>query len=59
MTRDWLLIATSIAVLWGVWLLLQFVFDAIDAYWNAWRQVQAESEGSVERKIGARSSDSR
>ena len=58
MLRDWLLIATAIAVLWGLWFLLQFVFDSIDAYWDAWRRVQAETEGSAKRQIGARSSDS-
>lgn len=55
---DWLLIATAIACLWGLWLLLDFVFDSIDAYHRAWRRAQAESEGSVKLQIGERSSDS-
>ncbi len=59
MIRDWLLIATAIAVLWGLWLLLSFVFAQIEQYHAAWREAQAETEGSVKPKIGARSSDSR
>lgn len=38
MLRDWLLIASAIACLWGLWLLLQFVFDSIDQYHAAWRE---------------------
>jgi hypothetical protein len=38
MLRDWLLIATAIACLWGLWLLLSFVFDCIEQYHQAWRE---------------------
>ena len=38
MTRDWLIIATAVAILWGLWLLLQFVFDSIEQYHAAWRE---------------------
>ncbi len=38
MISDWLLIVTAIAVLWGLWLLLQFTFDAIEQYHAAWRE---------------------
>lgn len=38
MIGDWLLIGTVVAVLWGLWLLLGFVFDAIEQYHAAWRE---------------------
>lgn len=53
MIRDWLLIAMAIACLWGIWLLLQFVFDAIEQYHAAWREVQAGAEAPAKPKIGA------
>jgi hypothetical protein len=37
MFRDWLLIATAVVILWGLWLLLNFVFDQIQQYHAAWR----------------------
>jgi hypothetical protein len=55
MIRDWLLIASAIACLWGLWLLLQFVFDSIDQYHAAWRE-EREREDSATRK-GTGSSD--
>lgn len=30
MLSDWLLIATVVAILWGLWLLLSFVLDMLD-----------------------------
>jgi hypothetical protein len=50
--NDWLIIATVIAVLWGLWLLLQFTFDAIDQY----HYRADEREDSATRK-GMGSSD--
>ena len=42
---SWILIFASVGVLWGLWLLLQFVFDAIDQYHAAWREAaQANRE---------------
>ena len=46
MFRDWLLIVMTIACLWGLWLLLMFVFDAIDDYYAAWRAEREREEGS-------------
>lgn len=56
-----ILIVAVWGILWCLWLLLQFVFDQIDAYHDAWREAkrhEAETEGSAKRQIGARSSDS-
>lgn len=59
---SFILIACSVGVLWGLWLLLQFVFDAIDDFWWAFRNAnldEAETEDSVKLTSGAESSDSR
>jgi hypothetical protein len=56
---SFILIGASVGCLWGLWLLLEFTFDAIENYHRAWREAQAETEGSAKPKIGARSSDSR
>jgi hypothetical protein len=47
MFRDWLLIATAIACLWGLWLLLEFVFDSIDEYHAAWREAAPKQDGEA------------
>jgi hypothetical protein len=50
MIRDWLIIATAVAVLWGLWLLLHFVFDQIEQYHAAWREAQADAEAPAKPK---------
>jgi len=34
---SFILIGASIGCLWGIWLLLQFMLDAIEDYHAAWR----------------------
>jgi hypothetical protein len=56
--RDWLIIATVIACLWGLWLLLQFTFDAIEQYHAAWREAASKQDGEAsEAAEGTGSSD--
>ena len=58
MFRDWLLVVTSIACLWGLWLLLMFVFDAIEQYHAAWREAAPKQDGEAsESARGTGSSD--
>ena len=47
---DWLLIATTIAVLWGLWLLLHFVFNSIDMYYAAWREERQREAVSPDKE---------
>jgi len=51
--RDWLIIATAIAVLLGLWLLLHFVFDAIDQYHAAWREERRREALSPDKEKAA------
>jgi hypothetical protein len=54
MLRDWLLIATTMAVLWGLWILIDFtaklfafVFDSIKQYHAAWREAAPKQDGEA------------
>jgi len=50
---DWLLIATTIAALWGLWLLLHFVFDAIENYHAAWRDERRREDAQATKGKGS------
>jgi hypothetical protein len=58
MLRDWLLIATAIACLWGLWLLLQFVFDCIEQYHAAWREAASKQDGEASKAAKGRGASS-
>ena len=53
MIRDWLLIATAVAILWGLWLLLNFVFDSIEDYHAAWRSERYREDAPADGERGA------
>jgi len=53
MTRDWIIIATTIAVIWGLWLLLHFVFDSIENYHTAWRNERRREAMSANKERGS------
>jgi hypothetical protein len=65
MIRDWLLIVTAMAVLWGLWILIDFtakwfayVFDCITQYHAAWREAAPKQDGEAsESARGTGSSD--
>lgn len=42
---SFILIGAAVGCLWGIWLLLQFVFDALEDYHAAWRE-EREREAS-------------
>ena len=51
MISDWLIIATTIAVLWGLWLLLQFVFDSIENYHHQRGNIDAAERDQIRRDL--------
>ena len=53
MIRDWIIIATAVAILWGLWLLFQFVFDQIEDYHAAWRAEREREDAQATRGTGS------
>ena len=49
MLRDWLIVATVVAVLYGLWMLMQFVFDMIDRAHALRRDPSLETPGRSSR----------
>ena len=54
---SFLFLGATVGLLWGLWLLLQFVFDSIEDYHAAWReerhrasQPPAEDGGQLTRE---------
>jgi hypothetical protein len=50
---SWILIAATIGVLIGLWLLLQFVFDAIEDYHAAWREERQREDAQATKGKGS------
>lgn len=53
MIRDWLIIVTAVACLWGLWLLLGFVFDSIAQYQAAWRAEREREDAQATEGTGS------
>lgn len=50
---SFILIGAAIGCMWGIWLLLQFVFDAIEDYHAAWREERYREDAPADGERGA------
>jgi hypothetical protein len=50
---SFILIGASIGCLWGLWLLLNFVFDQIEAYHAAWREERRREDAQATEGTGS------
>jgi len=49
---SFLFLGVTVAFLWCLWLLMQFVFDQIDEYQAAWREERRREDAQAHRERG-------
>lgn len=49
---SFLFLGVTVAFLWCLWLLLQFVFDVIEQYQAAWREERYREDSFPDRERG-------